>query len=197
MPQANTLFMGSVPPVEGWQATPPAWTSLHHRHQSTAPDHAVRRYVDRQIVKGSTLTTPPGATTLLRSDGGVFMAVAPRDAFQDAVLGMGLLHEEEGETRTNTDWPIRPSFPVFLLNSLEYLGGSVSTAGSKSVQPGEPAVLSLASRFDKVKIIAPDKERRGHRSHGFTATDLQSNRPVWLLSSRAIGPRQDGCSCSP
>ncbi len=47
---------------------------------------------------------------------------------------------------------------MFLLNSLEYLGGSVSTAGSKSIQPGEPAVLSLASRFDKVNIISPDKK---------------------------------------
>lgn len=86
------------------------------------------------------------------------MAVAPRDAFQDAVVGMGLVHEEEGETKPNTQWHILPSFPVFLLNSLEYLGGSVSTAGSRTVQPGEPAVLSLASRFDKVKIVSPDKK---------------------------------------
>lgn len=158
MPQANTLFMGSIPPIEGWQATPPAGPVFVI---DINRQHPIMQYVDMspvKIVKGSALTTPQGATTLLRSDAGILMAVAPRDAYQDAVLGMGLLHEEEGESKTNTDWPIRPSFPVFLLNSLEYLGGSVSTAGSKSIQPGEPAVLSLASRFEKVKIISPDKK---------------------------------------
>lgn len=158
MPQANTLFMGSTPPLEGWQATPADRTVFII---DINRQHPIMQYVNMgavMIVKGSALTTPPGATTLMRSDAGVFMSVAPRDAFQDAVIGMGLVHEENGETKPNTDWPVRPSFPVFLLNSLEYLGGSVSTAGSKTIQPGEPAVLSLASRFDKVKIIAPDKK---------------------------------------
>ena len=169
MPQANTLFLGGIPPIEGWQKAPPR----------VGPDgkpikgpvfivdinrqHPIMQYVDMggvQIVEGDALLTPPGATTLLRSDAGVLLAVAPRDAFQDAVMGMGLVREEEGETKPNTNWPIRPGFPVFLLNSLEYLGGSVSTAGSRTVQPGEPAVLSLASRFEKVKIISPDKKEQ-------------------------------------
>ncbi len=176
MPQANTLFMGSIPPIEGWQAAPP-----------TGPvfvidinrQHPIMQYVDMgavKIVKGSVLTTPQGATTLMRSDGGVLMAVAPRVAFQDAVIGMGLMHDDDGETKFNTDWMQRPSFPVFLLNCLEYLGGSVSTAGSKTVQPGEPAVLSLASRFDKVKIVSPDKkeeliDRSGAPQLVFNRTD--------------------------
>ena len=158
MPQANTLFMGAVPPIEGWQAAPPAGPVFVI---DINRQHPIMQYVDMgavQIVLGSVLTVPQGATTLMRSSDGVLMAVAPRDAFQDAVLGMALMNEEGGQTVFNTDWLRRPSFPVFLLNSLEYLGGSVSTAGSKTVQPGEPAVLSLASRFDKVKIIAPDKK---------------------------------------
>jgi hypothetical protein len=157
MPQGNTLFMGSVPPIEGWQATPhkPVFVIDINRQ------HPILQYVDMSsvmIVSGYSLSTPQGATPLIRSDGGVLMAVAPRDAFQDAVLGMSLMHEEDGETRFNTDWLRRPSFPVFLLNCLEYLGGSVSTAGSKTIQPGEPAVLPLASRYDKVKIVSPDKK---------------------------------------
>ncbi len=156
MPQANTLFMGAVPPIEGWSAGAPSTVFIIDINRQ----HPIMQYVDMSPVKiaeGTTLTTPPGATPLMRSDNGVFMAVAPRDAFQDAVLGMGLVREEDGVTKPNTDWTIRPSFPVFLLNSLEYLGGSVTTAGSKSVQPGEPAVLPLASRFVKVKIVSPDK----------------------------------------
>ncbi len=44
------------------------------------------------------------------------MAVAPRDAFQDAVVALRL-------KENNTNWPNRRGFPVFLLNSLEYLAG--------------------------------------------------------------------------
>ncbi len=68
---------------------------------------------------------------------------------------------ENGEgTEPNTDWPILRSFPVFLLNCLEFLGGAVNTSGSKSIQPGETAVLPLASRFDKVKVVGPENMTR-------------------------------------
>ena len=169
MPQANTLFLGGIPPLEGWQKAPPRLDRDGKPIKGPVfivdinRQHPIMQYVDMggvQIVEGDALLTPPGATTLIRSDSGVLLAVAPRDAFQDAVIGMGLVREENGETQPNTNWPIRPGFPVFLLNCLEYLGGSVSTAGSRTVQPGEPAVLSLASRFEKVKIIAPDKEEQ-------------------------------------
>ncbi|MCC6510261.1 MAG: BatA and WFA domain-containing protein [Pirellulaceae bacterium] len=177
MPLSNTLFMGTVPPLEGWQAAPPAGPVFVI---DINRQHPIMQYVNLrsvQIVEGTMLTTPPGATPLLRSDGGVLMAIAPRDAFQDAVLGMGLLRANaDGSAAPNTDWYNKPSFPVFLLNSLEYLGGSVTTSGSKTVQPGEPAVLSLASRFDKVKVITPDKsdvllDRSGTPQLIFNRTD--------------------------
>ncbi len=131
MPQSNTLFLGSIPPFEGWQAAPapidpdgkpvkgPVFIVDINRQ------HPIMQYVDMSgvlIVEGHALVTPPGATTLMRSDRGVLLAVAPRDAFQDAVLGLPLMHEaEDGSTTFNTTWLIKPSFPVFLLNSLEFL----------------------------------------------------------------------------
>ncbi|MGN6547569.1 MAG: vWA domain-containing protein [Aureliella sp.] len=158
MPAANTLFFGSIPPGEGWKAEPstgPVFVIDSNRA------HPIMQYVDMttvRIVEGMTLTPPEGSTTLIRSDAGVLMAVAPREAFQDAVLGMALVKAGGDGDVPNTDWPIKRSFPVFLLNCLEYLGGAVSTSGSKSIQPGEPAVLSLASRFDQVKVVDPAKQ---------------------------------------
>lgn len=162
MPSANTLFFGAVPPGDKWQASPPKGPVFVIDINRA---HPIMQYVDMrsvQIVEASMLTVPTGATPLIRSDNGVLMAVAPREAFQDAVLGMGLVRpndEGDGGTAPNTNWSIKAGFPVFFLNSLEYLGGAVSTSGSKTVQPGEPAVLSLASRYDKVKVVDPQKSQ--------------------------------------
>lgn len=162
LPAANTLFFGATPAGEAWKATPPVGPVFVIDINRA---HPIMQYVDLgsvQIVEASTLTVPSGATQLIRSDQGVLMAVAPRGAFQDAVLGMGLVRpaDDGNGDAPNTDWPIRRSFPVFLLNCLEFLGGAVSTSGSKTVQPGEPAVLSLASRFEKVRVVEPGKKEQ-------------------------------------
>lgn len=176
MPAANTLFFGAVPPSDAWKAAPPS-APVFVIDSNRA--HPIMQYVDMasvRIVEGTTLTPPEGATTLIRSDAGVLMAVAPREAFQDAVLGMAFVKASESGDVPNTDWPIKRSFPVFLLNCLEYLGGAVSTSGSKSIQPGEPAILSLASRFDRVKVIEPGLqkhvlERQGAPQLAYNHTD--------------------------
>ena len=121
--------------------------------------HPILQYVDMgtvRIVEGRALEMPSGGVELVRSQEGVLFAVAPRDAYQDAVLGMRFATpSEDGGVIPNTDWPIKRSFPVFVLNALEYLGGAVSTSGSKSIRPGQPGVLNLASRFDEVEVVDP------------------------------------------
>lgn len=158
MPNSNTMFFANLPPGDQWKATPPSGPVFVIDVNRA---HPIMQYVDLgsvRIVEGSTLTAPQGSSTLIRSDKGILMAVAPRGPFQDAVLGMGLFNSSGGDEVPNTDWPAKPSFPVFLFNSLEYLGGAVSTAGSKTIRAGESASLSLASRHDKVKVIDPSKK---------------------------------------
>ena len=176
LPQANTMFLGSIPPDQRWQAsdtTGPLFIIDSNR------SHPMLQYVDMgtvRIVEGRALTMPQGAVELIRTDAGILAGVAPRDAFQDAVLGMALTKRTADGSSHNTDWPIKRSFPVFLLNALEYLGGAVSSAGSKTIQPGQPAVLSLANRFDKIEIEQPDGKkiainRTGQPQVIFTQTD--------------------------
>lgn len=155
MPESNTMFIGSIPVSEAWQASEssgPLFVIDSNRA------HPMLQFVDMgtvKIVEGQALELPSGGTELLRTDAGILMAVSPREAYQDAVIAMPLAkHTEEGVI-PNTNWPIKRSFPVFLLNSLEFLGGAVSTAGSKTVKPGQPAALSLANRFDQIEISNP------------------------------------------
>ncbi len=176
MPQANTLFMGSLPPGETWKAgevSGPQFIIDSNRA------HPMLQYVDMgtvRIVEGQALEMPSGGTELLRSDAGVLMGVAPRGAYQDAVLGMPLMRVTDAGISPNTDWPIKRSFPVFILNALEYLGGAVSNAGAKTIQPGQSAVLNLANRYDSIRVSDPDGkqialDRNGQPQLIFTQTD--------------------------
>lgn len=159
MPEANTMFIGSMPPGDDWKSgetTGPLFVIDVNR------SHPMLQYVDLgtvRIVEGRAIEPPPGGAELVRTDAGVLVAVAPREAYQDAVLGMPLAKQDGGGLTPNTDWPIKRSFPVFLLNALEYLGGAVSTAGARNVQPGQPAVLNLASRFDSVEVTDPNGKK--------------------------------------
>lgn len=199
MPNANTMFFGALPPgspvasqaavasqaepsdnktVEdsGWQGSEPSGPLFII---DTNRSHPMLQYVDMgtvRIVQGQSLKMPPGGTELLRTDAGILAAVAPRGAYQDAVIGMPLVKQTADGAMANTDWPIKRSFPVFVFNSLSFLGGAVSTASAKTVRPGQPVALNVSSRFEKIRIRSPlgkssTLERAGHPNVIYTQTD--------------------------
>lgn len=91
------------------------------------------------------------------SDAGPLLAVAPREGFEDAVLGFALTRQEAGKEDVyyNTNWPAQSSFPIFTLNLLRYLGGAGQSVGSMSLRPGQPATLRTGSTGDKLEVRSP------------------------------------------
>jgi hypothetical protein len=171
MPQANTLFLGQAPPGQQWQASGPQGPLFVI---DVNRSHPLLQYVDLGtllIAQGVSYQIPSGATELARTDAGILMAVAPRGAYQDAVIGMQLL-------QNNTNWINRPSFPVFVLNCLEYLGGTAASVGTRTFQPGQQAILNLASRHSLVTVQTPDGKqekisRDGQPQLIYSRTDQQ------------------------
>jgi hypothetical protein len=211
MPEANTMFLGALPPGDQWQAAEPSGPLFII---DTNRAHPMLQYVDMgtvRIVQGRALQLPPGGTELLRTDAGILLAVAPREAYQDAVLSMPLATRTDEGVVPNTDWPIKRSFPVFVLNSLEYLGGAVSTSGSRTVQPGQPATLTLANRFDEVQISSPSGktttlERTGQPQMIFTQTEdlgfyqakpLESERLLQMFTVNLFSERESNIAAAP
>ncbi|MEZ6150228.1 MAG: BatA and WFA domain-containing protein [Pirellulaceae bacterium] len=176
LPNANTLFLGAIPPGDQWQAGPSAGPLFIIDSNRS---HPVMQYVDMGavlIAEGQALTLPPSGTELLRTDRGILMAIAPREAYQDAVLSMPFVKRTESGATPTTNWPVLRSFPVFIFNALEYLGGAVSTASAKTIRPGQPAVLSLANRYEKIRIEGPSErkniiERAGQPKLIYTQTE--------------------------
>jgi hypothetical protein len=157
MPRSHTFFLGAMPPDSRWRAGEPQELP---QVLDTDRLHPLMRYVElgdlTGIVSARMLTAPGGGTELIESHLGTLLAIAPRDGFEDLVSGFALTGEDaSGNRYSNTDWPIRVSFPVFIGNVLAYLGGTRDEATAKSPQPGEPMVLRANSQASKLLVTAP------------------------------------------
>lgn len=178
MPLASTFFLGSVPPGEVWsnggKVSPVAIIDVERSHPLVAmPDPTPVRIVEGFVVRG-----PKGARTLLDSQEGPLLSIAPRESFEDVVMGFTLVDTDGKEgVQANTDWPRWYSFPVFWQNVLAYLAGGVQSESAPTVQPGEPLAFRSLVPVETVRIQRPSGgemeqvKRTGQGYFQFSATD--------------------------
>jgi len=181
LPACNTLFIGRLPPGEDLAPAPaaggkagetgpqkvPRWTAGMRQAQPVIIDidqvHPLTQLVQMNNVKvaeATPLKGPPGTVKLIESDLGALYAIGPRAGYEDAVLGFDIVtYAADGKIYANTDWPIRRSFPVFVMNALKYLGGVRSSLAAPSILPGEPSVLRTATPVETVQVSAPRGDR--------------------------------------
>ncbi len=164
LPQANTLFIGSVPPGGQWKA---GENVAAPQIIDVDPAHPLMQWLNLDnvdLAEGAPLETPPGGTVLIDSHVGPIFAMAPRGRFEDAVLGFVFIGEQAGEGGNReryigTNWPIRASFPLFVLNVLDYLGGGRKAFGEEAVPPGQTVALESPSPGKKLEVRVPSGER--------------------------------------
>jgi hypothetical protein len=191
MPFSNTLFLGALPPSEGWGF---GSTQSPVMIIDVQKDHPLMQFLEMasvRIVEGNPLKFPDGGTRLLESDIGPIMAIAPRGPFLDVVCSFGLMRTENETLATNTDWPIRRSFPIFLLNALETLGNTDSESMARSVLPGQAVALKVGQRVTEVRVTAPSgqttRASRGSMSQIiFTQTDAKGIHEVQAPESDEV-----------
>ncbi len=160
MPQANTLFIGALPADGGWTAGQKSDVPQIIDIDSAHPLMQWMDMGDVLLAAGTPLKPPSGATMLVDSDLGTMMAIAPRDSFEDVVLGFTIVEERagaEGQTKKyyGTNWPTRQSFPVFMRNLFEYFGGGRTGSGGENVRPGMPVTLESPGGQTSLSIISP------------------------------------------
>ncbi|NUQ61777.1 MAG: VWA domain-containing protein [Pirellulales bacterium] len=163
MPQANTLWIGVLPPVGDWKAEPKVSAP---QIIDTDPAHPLMQWLNLGnvlVAEGAPLGAPSGGTVLIDSHVGPLFAVAPRGRFEDAVLGFVFLGNEAGggggqDVFIGTNWPIRASFPLFVLNVLQYLGGGQTSLGGEALRPGQPVLLESASPARRLEVRTPSAQ---------------------------------------
>ena len=171
-PRAAAVYVGALPPGPAWrgaegETAPPTvtvpqvidWSRSH-------PLMASVELGNFDIVDSMVLTPPPGATTLVDAAEGPLVAVAPRGAFEELVIGFPVLVESGGVTQRNTDWINRHSFPTFWLNVLEHFVAR-SGGGSDTVRPGEAVELRpSAPAVREARIRTPSGREETIRRRG-------------------------------
>ncbi|MBX7165192.1 MAG: BatA and WFA domain-containing protein [Pirellulales bacterium] len=150
LPPCNTLFVGELPPGDLWSADPPIDVPLVIDTEQAHPMMHLVELGDVLFAEGTPLHPPPGATVLIESQAGPLAAIAPRDSYEDAVLGFTL----GGTEQIGTNWPLRLSFPVFVLNTVNYLGGQRDALVAGSLHPGDPAAIRATT--ERLSVRTPD-----------------------------------------
>ncbi len=188
MPQANTLFLGSLPPGDAWKAGPssgpPTIIDIDRVHPLT--QLVDMNYV--RIAEGRPLKPPPGSTVLFDSVIGPLLAIGPREGFEDAVCGFPLFVDENGEIVPNTTWPLRPSFPVFVYNAVRYLGGSRGALAITSVAPGSPITLRSPARITEITVVESTRRTQRLRAIRSKPLCLHANATNSVCTSYSRAP---------
>ncbi|GAA5505009.1 BatA and WFA domain-containing protein [Novipirellula caenicola] len=163
MPRTNTFFIGALPSnkvsntdgttTEAWKwNSEPSGVALIDMDRT----HPLMRYLELfslLIFQGRSVEGPAGSTELLGADIGPMLMIAPRDGYQDLVLGFELISTgADGATQTNTNWYAERSWPVFVLNVLRYLAGAAEVSGAPSYTPGDTVRLRVESAIRDVDV---------------------------------------------
>ncbi len=159
MPDTNTLFIGSLPPMMGWALDEPEGPCFVDDWDKT---HPVLQYVELasiRIIEGQKVTVPSGGKDLITGNIGTIFGMAPRGPYQDAVLGFPIVRMNDAGGEPNTDWAIRRSFPVFVHAIVEYLSGGTTLAAASTILPGQPIQLTLTNRYMLFDVQLPDGKR--------------------------------------
>jgi len=162
MPQCNTLFIGSLPSSEGWAAGAKVDVPQIIDIETAHPLLQWLDLGDVILLEGTPLSVPPGGAVLIDTGAGPMMAVAPRERFEDAVLGFEIVGETDGAGEVQryfgTSWPTRPSFAAFMLNVFDYLAGSRGTIEAGNLRPGKPLALDIGPSRAKIRVRTPKGE---------------------------------------
>ncbi|MDH3717859.1 MAG: VWA domain-containing protein [Planctomycetota bacterium] len=177
MPRCNTLFIGRPPVGDRWTFGNAIEVPQIIDTERTHPLMQLLDLGNVDILESFEVKPPAGGTVLIESQHGAIFAVAPREGFEDAVLGFEFQRtDDDGNDYYNTNWPRRRSFPVFVQEVISYLGNSEQTLASTTVVPGQPYELHLPEGPDQLDVTRPDGtsftlRRNQHNRYSFSQTD--------------------------
>ena len=162
MPLAHTVFIGNIPPVEEWNPEEELEKLFAPQIIDWEKLHPVLNLVELgnvQIVDALPAKPPQGGRVLIESSAGPLMAIAPRNRYEDLVLGFEIVGTDEtGDISFNTDWPRKHSFPNFWFNVLEYFSRGLGDASDHHA-PEELVELRIPGQLGELDVRLPDGSR--------------------------------------
>ena len=151
MPPANTWMIGTVPgemttaikEVKGPVIL--TWDSLHPLLQFLNLD-------DVSLFETKLVEPSDRWKSLIETDKGLVLATIERGPYTDLVQTVPFV-DDKGNWQT--DWPLKPSFPLFVMNVIRHLGG-IDWQQGVAIRTGDPILFQPRKRVDKVEVLLPD-----------------------------------------
>ncbi len=160
MPQCNTVFLGSIPNDPTWAWGEPVFPTAIIDFDRSHPVMFGVQLTQVMIIEGRPLTGPKGVQSLLEATYGSIMAIAPRSGFEDLVISFPLMSaDEQGNPTINSNWPSQLSFPLFVSNVIQVLGGGSRLLAAQNVSPGEVTRLPMPQTVMQVQLKPPQGNR--------------------------------------
>ena len=160
MPAANTLFVGQIPPLKRWQQGASEQKLFGPQIIDWDRSHPLLNLIELGnvlIYDSYTVKPPSGGRILIDSTSGPLMAIAPRDRYEDVVMGFEIVgRDEQGNYSFNTNWSRKLSFPSYWLNVLEYF--AEAQKGAPSYSPDSVVELRVNSLAEEFDVRLPDGE---------------------------------------
>jgi hypothetical protein len=183
MPRANTFFIGEPPPpfkaADTEKLTYPPVVGWQTRNTLLRYLAALYEIGIKDAFKLKNL--PPRTPKLIESEHDVpLMFSLTRGAFTDLVLAFSII---DAGGAYNTDWPGKPSFPLFLQNLVHVLGNVRDAATEDTCQPGQVRYLRPDDPVQRVTVTGPDQ-----KAHVLVHDD-KDQRPDFVFGSTdEVGP---------
>jgi len=167
MPRANTFFIGYPPPPWKPLGSDAEGKPVDKLENPPVKDwmrkHPIMRYLVALDAVGVSAAfridvkdLPPRTPRLLETDGDTaLLFTLPRQSFVDLVMTFPILNEKN---EWNTNWPLMPSFPLFLRNVLYNLGNVSDAASEDTTQPGGVKILRPDAAVEEIQVSAPVKD---------------------------------------
>jgi len=150
LPTGNFMFIDALPPLEGIRAT-----GSQTNHEMTWWDeaHPILRRVslDNVFIGESTvLDLPREAQVLVEGPRGPLLAHYSREGSQYLILAFAI---------EKSDWWSHETFPSFIANAIQYLGGAGATGEAEPLRPGDALRITLPAGAASAVVAAPGGAR--------------------------------------
>ncbi len=145
------LFLGAVPPIEGFSTTGEVKEPVVVDWDDVHPINQYVTYANLVLESSLGLVGPPDAHTRVDSDAGpIILWWSSAPGYRLVVVGFDLFASR---------WPLRTSFPVFLANAVRHLGGVSLGGGESRVRPGTAISLTAPPGVAEVAVTYPTGEK--------------------------------------
>lgn len=152
MPGVPCFLIGAVPA----ELVPPGVSPIEAPAiLNWKTNHPILRFLDLDdvsVARSMPVLVPKGADRLIESNQGPLLLTVPRGVHTDLIQTFPLV-DDDGVWRT--DWPLRLSFPLYMLNVLKTLGRADEDR-APSIRPGQAARLRAPAGVRRATVRGPD-----------------------------------------